>query len=395
MVQTPAQIISNAGFPVYLFGFSAIDSYLCRSSPSYFGNSCCVHILCGADLTDLARLFDNLRYPGAALADAAVDCGEKTWYFRCGEIIGTQCLHKNSYASFPFLEFYQNCKTGSFYDPNGIYPYLREIRKGITPNAAQNILDINPGADACRALSDAAMILAFYFPDINIKTIKTPTTGFESILSAEEQRLLLTGLLEAANPAPGFELLKQSGFLSAHWPEIAALDDVDQNKEYHPEGNAFKHTMEALRYRKSSAGGFETRLSLGLLLHDLGKPISDSAGGRRFDGHAELGARAAARFLERLEFEPSLVNDVFYLVKNHMLPAALKRLPLTKTESVMASPLFPVLMELYRCDESSSFKGLDSYYENSAVFQAYLRNVKNPYRNADGKKKRRREMYLR
>jgi len=52
----------------------------------------------------------------------------------------------------------------------------------------------------------------------------------------------------------------------------------------------------------------------------------------------------------------------------------------------MASPLFPTLMELYRCDESSSFKGLDGYYENSAAYQTYLKNVKNPYRAKDGKK---------
>jgi poly(A) polymerase len=69
-----------------------------------------------------------------------------------------------------------------------------------------------------------------------------------------------------------------------------------------------------------------------------------------------------------------------------MLPAALKRLPLSKTAEIMASPLFPTLMELYRCDESSSFKGLDRYYENTAAYQAYLKNVKNPYRSKDGKK---------
>jgi poly(A) polymerase len=76
-----------------------------------------------------------------------------------------------------------------------------------------------------------------------------------------------------------------------------------------------------------------------------------------------------------------------------MLPAALKRLPFTKTGEIMASPLFPVLMELYRCDESSSFKGLDGYYENAAAYQAYLKNVRNPYRSADGRKKGKREMY--
>ena len=52
----------------------------------------------------------------------------------------------------------------------------------------------------------------------------------------------------------------------------------------------------------------------------------------------------------------------------------------------MRSPLFPTLLELYRCDESSSFKPLDNYHENSAAYQVYLKNLRNPYRSADGKK---------
>jgi poly(A) polymerase len=185
------------------------------------------------------------------------------------------------------------------------------------------------------------------------------------------------------------ELLKSCGFIHEFWPEFARLDDVDHSKEFHPEGNVWNHTLETFRYRKPVArgnGAYDLRLSLGLLLHDTGKPLSASSGNRPFDGHAELGARVAQKFLERLEFDPSLIADVGYLVKNHMLPAALPRLPLSRTEKVMASPLFPTLMELYRCDESSSFKGLETYYESSAAYQAYLRYRRNPYRSADGKK---------
>ena len=80
--------------------------------------------------------------------------------------------------------------------------------------------------------------------------------------------------------AAGFELLKNCGFIATHWQELAALDEVDHSKEYHPEGNVWKHTMEALRYRKAASGSFDRRLSLGLLLHDSGKPHSASAGSR-------------------------------------------------------------------------------------------------------------------
>jgi poly(A) polymerase len=167
------------------------------------------------------------------------------------------------------------------------------------------------------------------------------------------------------------------------------LDDVDHSKEFHPEGNVWKHTLETFRYRKTTGhnpAAYDLRLSLGLLLHDVGKPLSASSGSRRFNGHAEAGARAARKFLEHLEFDGLFIEDIYYLVKNHMLPAALPRLPLIRTQAILESPLFPTLLELYRCDESSSFKGLDGYYESSAAYQSYLRNRRNPYRFAEGKK---------
>ncbi|MDR1898763.1 MAG: hypothetical protein LBQ55_01990 [Treponema sp.] len=100
------------------------------------------------------------------------------------------------------------------------------------------------------------------------------------------------------------------------------------------------------------------------------------------------GFSAIDRYLGREDL-PFLFADtgaVCYLVKNHMLPAALPRLPLRRVEEVITSPLFPVLLELYRCDESSSFKGLDGYYESSATYQSYLKYRWNPYRSADEKK---------
>jgi poly(A) polymerase len=391
MEHTPEKTISDAGFPVYLHGFSAIDSYLGRNSTAV------VQVLCGADLADLARLFEGLRFPGVAFADAAVDEGGKTWYFRCEEAPsgeGVDAVLHSRRHSFRFLEFYQDCKSRRFYDPNGIYPLLRYTRDGVKCNEigdmAQWWKSINANADSCCTLFDAALILARYFPETKNREINAIAAELGPVsLGIEEQRLLLTMLLDAVNPAPGFELLKNCGFIAAHWPELAVLDDVEHSKEFHPEGNVWKHTMETLRYRKAGNNApMDLRLSLGLLMHDVGKPLAASAGSRRFDGHAELGERQARRFLERLGFESSLIRDVCYLVRNHMLPAALSRLPLIRTGEIMASPLFPTLLELYRCDESSSFKGLDGYYQSSAAYKAYLKYRRNPYRSADGKKLR-------
>ena len=401
---TVLEMIYAAGFSAYLHGFGAIDSWLDGRETE---NS--VHIFTNADVADLARLFENLRYPGPYLADAAIDENEKTrtWYFRCADSFN------DNRSSFSLLEFYRDCKTHAFYDPRGIYPLLAGIRRSIRrPGTAANppeifMEGINFNFDRCRSLMDAALILAKYFPqDSGAEQYIEKMAGLfsgrlheSSPPGQEEQRILLCALMTSANPGLGLELLKASGFISEFWPELAILEQADHSKEFHPEGNAWKHTMETFRHRKTALNNrktcpYDLRLSLGLLLHDTGKPIAISAGNHRFYGHAELGETQARRFLERLGFSASITHDICFLVKNHMLPAALPRLPLFRTGEIMSSPLFPLLLELYRCDESSSFKGLDGYYESSAAYQSFLKNRRNPYRSADGKKLNNRQMSL-
>jgi poly(A) polymerase len=416
------EALCNAGFSAYLCGFSAIDSWLGREKQ--IG----AQVLTNADVSDLARLFENLRYPGIDIADAAFDEKDRTWYFRCFDSI------RDNHPSFTLLEFYQDYKSRVFYDPRGMYPVLAGIRRNIHVTRKLKIADtaadtkietdpleifregLNRDFDLVRSLMDASLILAKYFPPdtgaeryiketaeffsgevCSVYKYNNEKSGFQknSLWNGpapcqEEQRILLSSLLTSPNPGLGLELLKNAGFIEKFWSELAILDEADHAKEFHPEGNAWKHTMETFRYRKNYA--CDLLLSLGLLLHDSGKPIAVSANSRRFDGHAELGEVQAHRFLGRLGFGASLINDVCFLVRNHMLPAALPRLPFSRTGKIMASPLFPTLMELYRCDESSSFKGLDGYYESSAVYQSYLRNRRNPYRSADGKKLNRKQM---
>ncbi|MDR2304199.1 MAG: HD domain-containing protein [Treponema sp.] len=443
--------IMDAGFSLYACAFSAIDSYLGRESLPYVflqtdaGVADLVRIL--GDAFDGAEI----RFPGVSLADLALGAQGLTWYFRCNDDDDDAEIEKHCnlslsqppgffgansweigpkpdfpvesravvpksdilkqphlYRSFRLLSFYQDLYTGHFHDPEGVYPFLLSLKKERFSVQA-DCAGAAPGLERFRLLLDAALICARYNGpyrtlekisgaeillslkiESKMKRSFTRTTSEKPegpLPSLEEQRIFLTGLLVSPRPDLGFQLLKASGLVAELWPEIAAMDDVDHSKEFHPEGNVWSHTMETFQHRKPVNGGaFDLLLSLGLLFHDIGKPLSQSAGRRRFSGHAEIGEQVTRRFLERLEFDRSLVASVCYLVRNHMLPAALPRLPLSRTGEIISSPLFPVLMELYRCDESSSFKGLDAYYESSAAYQSYLKNRRNPYRSADGKK---------
>ncbi|MCL2557033.1 MAG: HD domain-containing protein [Treponema sp.] len=395
-MMSPEKEIAAAGFSVTLRGFSAIDAYLERA-PSQ-----AVRLFFDGDICDLARIFEGLRYPGAAFADAALDCSEKTWYFRCAPLESEDITR----GGFDFLDFYMDCETLEFSGGEKTLAILRNLKSGMQKNedARAALLDRAAFSDGPSAAIECALILARFFPDFSPREIKAFAQKLRDKIDSrelgiEEQRLALIELLEAPSPAAGFEFLKSAGFVGAHWPELAEMDEVDHSKEFHPEGNVWNHTMETLRHRKPSGSGFDLRLSLALLLHDAGKSVSQRLSGRApsgaptsrrpFEAHAQLGEREAARFLARLGFGAHISRDVCYLVRNHMLPAALPRLPLSFTGEKMASPLFPLLMELYRCDESSSFKGLDGYYESSAAYQSFLRHRRNPFRSADGKKLRR------
>ncbi|MDR2160253.1 MAG: HD domain-containing protein [Treponema sp.] len=403
---------------MHLRGFSAIDRYLGREALPF------IFVDTGAGLSDLARYVEGLRFPGAALAGAGAESGGWTWYFHCldaDEPSSDAPLPAG--GSFDVLDFYQDWKTGRFRDPRGVYPWLRNLldrdrgnrtgttarhtgsgrkeKDGTAPEFFPWWEGTKAGAERRRVLLEGALILSRYCGDEYQPRLIEKIAGLFGHLPdgppprEEEQRLFLTGILCSPNPGLGLDLLKAAGFAGEFWPELAALDGVDHSKEFHPEGNVWKHTMETFRYRKPAANGrtsYDLVLSLGLLLHDTGKALAATEGNRRFSGHAELGARAARRFLERLGFEPALTGAVCYLVRNHMIPAALPRLPLKRVEEVIMSPLFPALLELYRCDESSSFKGLDGYYESSATYQSYLKYRQNPYRLADGKKMGRKEL---
>jgi poly(A) polymerase len=356
-----AQSLKNlvdAGFEVRLCGFSAIDCYFRLPHLPY------TWIETNADLAELSRLFEGLRFPGTDTADAALDIDtlietsragvSKTLYFRC--------LDPDEPKT---PSFYFDWKTSHFHDPDNIYPVLREIRKGF-----------KEGADYCH-------LETFYLPNLHIQNffeialflsrypVQIPLSEPPSIKnpSIEQQRTCLVSMLLSPRPDLGLEFLKKHGVVTKIWKELARLDDVEHSKDFHPEGNGWRHTLETFRYRKNC----DLLLSLALLLHDTGKPLSISSGGHRFEKHAELGVSVARNFLKHLDFAPSLIEDVCFLVRNHMFPAALPHLPLSSYQTILDSPLFPTLMDLYYCDESSSFKGLDHYHTSSAVYQAYLR----------------------
>jgi poly(A) polymerase len=367
------QRLSAAGIEAFEASFTALDRYLGQDpGPIRF-------VLAIGGLQDLARALDGIRFPGLGFADAALDLEAEgsldsdrkrpsVVYFRCADSLAAA-----EGAAFSQLDLLRDPRRDVFLDPKDAYGCLRSA-------AARRSIAATAGRDGAeRELFEAAVLLAreSYELEPGGATPEPPRD-----YPVEAQRALLTLVLTGPSPWRALELLRVSGFVEAYWPELARLSGTGQSKEFHPEGDAWDHTVETFRYRKLPSLG----LSLALLLHDAGKPRAEKAEGRQFDRHAEIGRSVAERFLSRLGFPPALISDVSFLVRYHMMPAALGRMPMNRLDGIIDDPRFPVLLEVYKCDELSTFRGPDGYYEACAAYKAWLRNSRNPWRGADGKK---------
>ena len=142
-------------------------------------------------------------------------------------------------------------------------------------------------------------------------------------VSQERIREELDRILTGPNCAEGWQLLKRAGILAVVLPEVDVLEGVEQNPEFHPEGDVWVHTLRALSLLESARPEPEAAslLAWAVALHDVGKPATAALredGRRTFYCHEQAGARIAARLLTRLRFPAGFAEDVADLVADHM-----------------------------------------------------------------------------
>ena len=133
-------------------------------------------------------------------------------------------------------------------------------------------------------------------------------------------------LMNTHKPSEVLFNLRAIGYLD---PEIMALVDVPQDKEHHPEGDAFTHTamvMDAaakIAEREDLGYHDSALLRLGALTHDFGKPFTTErhADGRiTAYGHPEAGINPAKDFLVRNKLNNQhALRMVLAMVKEHMV----------------------------------------------------------------------------
>lgn len=133
----------------------------------------------------------------------------------------------------------------------------------------------------------------------------------------------------SVRPSAGLRFLESSGWLQ-HFPEFARLRGVEQDGEWHPEGDVFEHTCfccDAMAQLPDWLAAEESRRviwMLAILCHDFGKATTtrrEMRDGREriiSPDHEAAGGPMALEFLGRIGASNDVRERVVPLVVNHL-----------------------------------------------------------------------------
>jgi poly(A) polymerase len=175
--------------------------------------------------------------------------------------------------------------------------------------------------------------------------------------SAERIRDELVKMLCEGHARRAFELLHETRLLHEVLPEVAAMEGVEQPAAFHPEGDVWTHTLIMLDQLQNPT----PTLAMGVLLHDVGKPVTQTFEDRiRFNNHDHVGADMARDICHRLRFSKKDTEQIVWLVDQHMRLATLPDMKESKRRRFVREEGFSELVALGRIDCLGSHGMLDT-----------------------------------
>lgn len=140
-------------------------------------------------------------------------------------------------------------------------------------------------------------------------------------IEAEFDKLFLL----ASIPSSGIRWINGLNRLSEVLPELALTVGILQQIDWHPEGDVFEHSMQALDAAADCLYPDDTcKLILlsAALCHDLGKAVSTHIreGRIRSTGHDRAGVALAKSLMGRITHNKKRIATVCKLVRHHMAP---------------------------------------------------------------------------
>lgn len=134
-------------------------------------------------------------------------------------------------------------------------------------------------------------------------------------------------LLRAQRPSLAIRWLHDIGRLTEILPELAATVGIAQEPQWHPEGDVFEHSMQALDAAAIIVQKYDDEFHKLILLyaalcHDLGKVTTTQTinGVIKSIGHEKESKKLARMMMRRITHNSDLIEAVSSLVFHHMAP---------------------------------------------------------------------------
>lgn len=179
---------------------------------------------------------------------------------------------------------------------------------------------------------------AVHLDDLLTATKKISASHDEEEIRVVPYEVIAKELLGAyaKDPVRAFDLYDSYGITGVIIPELLSMKQCPQPKNWHAEGDVWKHTRLALEslsskeFKKEFGVDPDIELTIATLFHDIGKPYTLKTPKQhgvdriRFDGHDRVGAQMTFAIAQRLRLSSSHLYQVNtehlrWLVQYHLL----------------------------------------------------------------------------
>lgn len=190
-------------------------------------------------------------------------------------------------------------------------------------------------------------------------------------------------MTKSDRPSVGLEVARQLGILDQLHPELAVLDTIPQEAEWHPEGDVWNHTKHAADaaaqvVRSEQLAGDEALVVLfGALCHDLGKATTTELREKRgvmritAHGHEAAGVEPTKNFLSQINMKRDVVSKILPIVREHLYHVHNPH-PTDKQLLRFAQRLQPANIRLWnyvsRCDSNGRGGEFDPNTPSNALY---------------------------
>jgi tRNA nucleotidyltransferase (CCA-adding enzyme) len=150
--------------------------------------------------------------------------------------------------------------------------------------------------------------------------------GVLNELTAERVWKELSRALMEAHPRLFFDTLLECDALHVLFPEVYRLKSALEARRWHPEGDAYEHTMLVLTQAAQLAPADRLDIMLACLVHDFGKGLTPRDQMPKHYGHDVNGVPVVEKFCNRLTVPAKMRDAAMAATRYHMYMHKLREL---------------------------------------------------------------------